>query len=237
MGILRNIFGQKKRNPSKEEHLLSGDYQAVEMGGRFSMASWERLYANVQAVRYVVNAGLNGAIVECGVWRGGSMMAMAQTLKNLDNTDYQLHLYDTFSGMSAPAEQDGEFASQKYQKLQTGKDQSDWCNAGLAEVKSNLQQVEYPDDKIFYIEGKIEHTVPASLPKEISILRIDMDWYEPTLHSLKHMFPRLISKGVIIIDDYGHWEGCRRAVDEYFEQQGINVLLNRIDYTGRIGIK
>ena len=122
------------------------------------MASWERLYANVQAVRYVVNAGLNGAIVECGVWRGGSMMAMAQTLKNLDKADYQLHLYDTFSRMSAPAEQDGKFANQKHQKLQTGKDQYYWCNAGLVEVGSNLQQVEYPEDNIFYIEKKIEQS-------------------------------------------------------------------------------
>ena len=196
------------------------------MGGAFNL--WERLYANVQAVRYVVNS-LNVALSVC---LGGEHDMMAQTLKNLDNTDYQLHLYDTFSGMSAPLNK-MEFSQR--QKLQL-KD-NPIGNAGLAEVKSNLQQVEYPDDKIFYIEGKIEHTVPASLPKEISILRIDMDWYEPTLHSLKHMFPRLISKGVIIIDDYGHWEGCRRAVDEYFEQQGINVLLNRIDYTGRIGIK
>ena len=68
-------------------------------------------------------------------------------------------------------------------------------------------------------------------------MRLDTDWYESTKHELTHLFPLLSSGGVIIIDDYGHWQGAKKAVDEYFEENNIKILLNRIDYTGRVGIK
>jgi hypothetical protein len=67
-------------------------------------------------------------------------------------------------------------------------------------------------------------------------LRLDTDWYESTKHELTHLFPKLIQNGILIIDDYGHWEGCRKATDEYFEEKNIKIMLNRIDYTGRVAI-
>jgi O-methyltransferase len=237
MGLICKLFRKKKHPKLDNEHLLPGDRESIELGLRFSMASWERIFANIQAVRHIVRAGLEGDVVECGVWRGGSMMAMVQTLVNLKGTQRNVQLYDTFSGMSAPISEDGAFAQTKFKELQTGEDQSDWCQAGLKEVQANIYQVEYPKEKIHFIQGKIEDTVPANLPDEISLLRLDMDWYEPTLHALRHMYPRLQKNGVIIIDDYGHWEGCRRAVDKYFDEMNISILLTRTDYTGRIGIK
>ena len=237
MGLICKLFRKKKHPKLDNEHLLPGDRVSIELGLRYSMASWERIFANTQAIRHIVRAGLEGDVVECGVWRGGSMMAMAQTLLNLEDASRDVHLYDTFSGMSAPVSQDGTFAQAKFKELQTGENQSNWCQTGLKEVQANLDQVAYPKEKIHFIQGKIEDTVPAHLPEQISLLRLDMDWYEPTLHALKHMFPRLQSNGVIIIDDYGHWEGCRRALDEYLDEMNLNVLLSRTDYTGRIGVK
>ena len=237
MGLLCKLFRKKKRPKLDNEHLLAGDLESIELGLRFSMSSWERLFANVQAVRYMVNAGLEGDVVECGVWRGGSMMTMAQTLLNLGDSSRNLHLYDTFSGMSAPVKEDGDFAIRKFDQLKTGEDQSDWCCAKLDEVKSNLNQVGYPEEKLNFIRGKVEDTIPDNLPETIALLRLDMDWYEPTLHAMRHLFPRLQSKGVLIIDDYGHWEGCRQAVDDTLEEMGMHLLLNRTDYTGRIAIK
>ncbi|MBG28624.1 MAG: macrocin O-methyltransferase [Opitutae bacterium] len=237
MGLLCKLFRKKKRPKLDNEHLLAGDLESIELGLRFSMSSWERLFANVQAVRYMVNAGLEGDVVECGVWRGGSMMTMAQTLLNLGDSSRNLHLYDTFSGMSAPVKEDGDFAIRKFDQLKTGEDQSDWCCAKLDEVKANLNQVGYPEEKLNFIRGKVEDTIPDNLPETIALLRLDMDWYEPTLHAMRHLFPRLQSKGVLIIDDYGHWEGCRQAVDDTLEEMGMHLLLNRTDYTGRIAIK
>jgi hypothetical protein len=237
MGLLCKLFRKKKRPKLDNEHLLAGDLESIELGLRFSMASWERLFANVQAVRYMVNAGLEGDVVECGVWRGGSMMTMAQTLLNLGDSSRNLHLYDTFSGMSAPVKEDGDFAIRKFDQLKTGEDQSDWCCAQLDEVRSNLNQVGYPKGKLNFIRGKVEDTIPDHLPETIALLRLDMDWYEPTLHAMRHLFPRLQSKGVLIIDDYGHWEGCRQAVDDTLKEMGVHLLLNRTDYTGRIAIK
>jgi O-methyltransferase len=94
----------------------------------------------------------------------------------------------------------------------------------------------YPPANIHYVKGKVEDTIPATLPSDgIALLRLDTDWYESTAHELKHLYPLLIVSGVLIIDDYGHWDGCKKAVDEYFENRPL--LLNRIDYTGRIAVK
>jgi hypothetical protein len=86
-----------------------------------------------------------------------------------------------------------------------------------------------------FVKGKVEDTIPQTISEKIALLRLDTDWYESTAHELKYLYPKLSTKGVLIIDDYGHWEGCRKAVDEYFATN--TLLLNRIDYTGRIAIK
>ena len=88
------------------------------------------------------------------------------------------------------------------------------------------------------IKGKVEDTIPEKVPtNKIALLRLDTDWYESTAHELLHLYPLLNTHGVLIIDDYGHWQGCRRAVDEHFEKYNVRLLLNRIDETGRFGIK
>jgi hypothetical protein len=86
------------------------------------------------------------------------------------------------------------------------------------------------------IAGKVEETLPEHAPESIALLRLDTDWYESTRHELEHLFPRVVAGGVLLLDDYGHWKGSRKAVDEYFAAQGITMLLNRVDYTGRLGI-
>ena len=87
-----------------------------------------------------------------------------------------------------------------------------------------------------FVQGMVEETIPAGAPEKIALLRLDTDWYESTHHEMVHLFPRISDGGVLIIDDYGHWAGARRAVDEYFHEHNIAILLNRLDYTGRIGI-
>jgi O-methyltransferase len=202
----------------------------------FTMTSVDRIVTAIHATEYVVRNEIPGVIVECGVWRGGSMMAIALTLLRLKRTDIPLHLFDTFEGMSEPTTHDGQTASQEWERHQT-LTRNDWCYAGLPDVQRNLESTGYDKQRLYYIKGKVEETIPRSAPEQISLLRLDTDWYESTKHELEHLFPRLAPGGILIIDDYGQWEGCRRAVDEYFANNKIAIYLNRVDFSGRAGVK
>ncbi len=207
----------------------------------YTLTSPERIFALIQAVRYVVQARIPGAMVECGVWRGGSMMAVAYTLKRLGQDQVNLYLFDTYAGMPKPAELDvdctGQPALVQFAATQQGEDSSFWCYAPLAEVRQNMASTGYDMDRVTFIEGKVEQTIPAAAPAQISLLRLDTDWYASTKHELTHLFPRLSAGGVLIVDDYGYWRGSRKAVDEYLAENRIHLLLHRIDATGRIAVK
>lgn len=199
----------------------------------FSMTSPERLAAFVDAMRYVDRRGLAGAVVECGVWKGGSSMAgMLASDKSRD-----FYMYDTYDGMSLPTEADVDKDGLSAASLLATADKQDliWARSEYGDVVENVRSTGYPMDRVHFVQGKVEETIPGVMPDQIAILRLDTDWYESTRHELNHLFPKLVTGGVLIIDDYGHWDGARRAVDEYFSADPI--LLNRIDYTGRIAIK
>lgn len=223
------------------EHYEASVVDTIRAVAPYSLTSPERLAALCEATRYVVQAGIPGDIVECGVWRGGSMMAVARTLLESGDTSRKLYLYDTFAGMPPPGEKDVTHAGTAAGDLMQGADKDDpssiWCRAPLEGVRTALFGVGYPRDKIYFVQGKVEDTIPQTTPEHISLLRLDTDWYESTRHELIHLFPRLRAGGVMIIDDYGHWKGARQAVDEYLAGSKARVLLNRIDYTGRIAVK
>lgn len=205
----------------------------------FTMTSPERIAALRQAVLHVCRHGIAGAIVECGVWRGGSMMAVARTLLEI-GAHRDLVLFDTFAGMTPPEPIDRDIAGTP---AATALDREDvatgatWAASPLADVVANLQSTGYPVDRMRLVVGDVADTLPREAPERIAILRLDTDWYASTRHELEHLYPRLAVGGVLIVDDYGHWEGARRAVDEFLERTSAPILLNRIDYTGRIGIK
>lgn len=214
--------------------------EIIDQVKKFTMTSPERVAALCQAVKYISSNKIAGEVVECGVWKGGSMMVVAQTLLNLNDTTRHLYLFDTFDGMPQPTKEDVDLEGIEAEKLLKINDKkvqdSIWCYAALEEVKKNLNTINYPSEKIHYIQGKVEETIPENSPETIALLRLDTDWYESTRHELIHLFPRLSHGSVIIIDDYGHWQGARKAVDEYLKDNNIPLLLNRIDVTGRIGI-
>jgi O-methyltransferase len=203
----------------------------------WTMTSAERIYALIQAVRYVTTNGIAGAIVECGVWKGGSMAAVAKALLQLQDVTRDLYLFDTFQGMSEPTAQDLDYSGKQAADLLATNPAFSCGDAPLEAVKKVLHQTGYPPERIHFVVGKVEDTIPKYAPESISLLRLDTDWYESTKHELVHLFPRVAARGPIIIDDYGHWKGARQACDEYFTQNRIPILLNRIDYTGRIAVK
>jgi len=206
-----------------------------------TMTSQERMYGLYQAVRYVVQKGIPGDFVECGVWKGGSAMLMALTLLKLGEFGRKIFLYDTYAGMSEPTDKDrtvvtGNLAMHQWKK-KNQQNYNEWCFAPVEEVKNNMLFTGYPQEKLVFVKGKVEETIPKVLPAQIAILRLDTDWFESTKHELDHLYPLLQKGGVMITDDYGHWAGAKEAIDAYFKTNNIYMLLNRIDYTGRLGIK
>ncbi len=201
----------------------------------FTMTSIERIVCLINAVSYITENKIQGDIAECGVWRGGSMMTVALTLLSRGDASRNLYLYDTFEGMSAPTEYDKSFDGVSAE-AQMNRENGKWCYASIEDVRRNILSTGYPEDKIYLVKGKVEDTIPKIIPANLSLLRLDTDWYESTKHELNHLFPLLAPEGVLVIDDYGHWQGARRAVDEYFAEQNRKVYLHRIDYTGRIAV-
>jgi O-methyltransferase len=253
MPLIRNVadrvFARLGYSRAQEPVLLPSypdisaeDAQAIRAVEGLTMTSMERRYHLLQAVRHIVKHKIPGSFVECGVWRGGSMMLMAQTLKKCDDESRDLYLYDTFEGMPQPTELDKDFndrpAAICMQESEQAKDASQiWAIASLEEVKSNMMRASYPRERIRYVIGKVEATIPATIPGRISLLRLDTDWYDSTAHELRHLYPLVSSGGVVIIDDYGYWKGARQAVDEFIASSPDRILLHRIDGTGRAFVK
>jgi O-methyltransferase len=209
---------------------------------RHTLSSAARLAALCDGVEYLVRNRVPGDIVECGVWRGGSMMAAALTLLRLGDTERDLYLFDTFSGMAAPtaadvrSPYDGYSPHRRWRRRRRGRT-SDWAAIGAETVRASMEATGYPPQRIHLVAGLVEDTLPHRAPQSVALLRLDTDWYESTRHELVHLYPRLVPGGVLIVDDYGHYEGARLAVDEYFAAREEPVLLSRIDYTGRVAVK
>lgn len=208
----------------------------------YTMTSFEAQYGLYRATEYVIRCGIAGDFVECGVYKGGSAMVAAMSFQKFGDLSRRFHLYDTFEGMTEPTPRDVDFAGRspidhlaKWGTASMG----GMANSPMDEVRRNLSLTKFPEDRFVLIRGKVEETLPSQMPDgPIAILRLDTDWYESTYHELVHLFPRLSSGGVIIVDDYGFWRGSRDACDEYFRQNNVRVLLNRIDPNGVvIGVK
>lgn len=199
------------------------------------------VHALLNAVTHVVERNIPGSLVECGVGRGGSMMAVALKLIALGQGDRDLYLFDTFAGMSEPEDRDisfqGNAAVDRFHRDQIDAQTTDWCYTPLGDVQAAIYSTGYDRSKLHFVKGKVEDTIPDTLPDSIALLRLDTDWYQSTRHELEHLYPRLAPGGILIIDDYGYWQGARQAVDEYIAENGLKILLHKIDHSCRIAVK
>ena len=193
-----------------------------------------------EAIRYIEAAAVPGAIVECGVWRGGSMMAAALSLLEADATEREIYMFDTFdvTQIPTPGEHDvspsGRPMGPDFERVRP--------NPGIfasfppERVESLIAGTGYPRERLHTIVGLIGETIPQHAPEEIALCRLDTDFYESTAHEMRELFPRISPGGVLIVDDYGEFPGCRRAVDEYLEANETPLLLNRLDSSGRLAV-
>ncbi|MGH7175324.1 MAG: TylF/MycF/NovP-related O-methyltransferase [Minisyncoccia bacterium] len=208
----------------------SREYTKVDEGRSFGL---------YKAVEYLCRNNIEGDFVECGVWRGGQAMIMAYTLLQENDVSRTIWLYDTYAGMSEPTEDDVSILTKEKAKTLLLKDKSPegiLSYAPMEEVKRNVVSTGYSPNNFAFVKGKVEDTIPDQMPKKVALLRLDTDWYESTYHELVHLFPRLVKGGVLIIDDYGSWEGSRKAVDQYIKEKNVKILLNRVS-NGRIGVR
>jgi len=211
-----------------------------------------RVMALIQSVQYIEDNNIEGDYVECGVYMGGGALIIALTMEKFyPNSNRKIWLYDTFSGMPMPSEYDIKYkfnsSRNSYNKIQAidkvnryniTDDSSDWVNCPLDNVQNNIfSNTTYNHNNFKFIEGKIEDTIPLHTPNKIALLRLDTDFYESTKHELLHLYPKLEINGILIIDDYGVWKGCKKAVDEYFSERKIKIFLSRIDFSSRSAIK
>jgi hypothetical protein len=201
----------------------------------YTQTSRERIVTLADAVEYIVRRDIGGDFVECGVWLGGSSMVIAKTLLRLGCRDRRIWLYDTFGAMPQPDEADRDvnrdFAGRPPARLSSDTPHG----AYLPAVRTNMESTGYPPDLVSYVCGLVEETIPETAPTEVALLRLDTDWHSSTAHELEHLYPLVSSGGVLIVDDFGHFQGARKAVEEYFAERPI--LLTRVDYTGRMGVK
>jgi len=212
------------------------------LDSEYTMTSVPRMVNTLKSCRYVVENKIPGDFVECGVWRGGNGI-LAKRLFECLGSNKNVWMFDTFEGMTEPTEYDVEASTQvgaKSEYLDSQKEShNEWCYASLDDVKNNCITSGLNLDGFRFIKGDVCETlkINKNIPSDISVLRLDTDWYESTKAELDQLYPSLSRGGVLIIDDYGHWQGARKAVDEYFESKDYKPLFNVTDYTGRSAIK
>lgn len=187
------------------------------------------LWALYSSTRYVVEQGIDGDIVECGVYFGGSVMMILRTLQSMGVQDRRIVLYDSF---------------EMFTGVLTEHDINYWGNpvVGLANnfmdvARSNILETGYPEANVVFVPGNVEDTLATAAHERIALLRLDTDTYFSTKVELEVLYPSLVPGGVIIVDDYGYNEGCRKATDEYFDVVGSRPLFHRTTNNSRTGLK
>jgi hypothetical protein len=180
----------------------------------------------LDSIDTIVKENIPGDFIEIGVFKGGAIMAMALKCKQL-GVDRKIHAYDTFEGMTPSTINDEDIFNRfAYEIIHLDYVQ---CSHSFEATKANIATTEY--DNIEYHIGDIRETDLTKIPDQIAMLRLDTDWYELTKFELLHFTGNVSNNGFIIIDDYGHWKGCKKAVDEYLV--GKDITMSVVDYAVR----
>ena len=208
----------------------------IEFIGEYSLTPLIRRWTLIKSLHYINKKKIIGDIVECGIWRGGNLF-LAKKIQDKYYKEIKRKLYgfDTFDGMPEPSIHDGAKVNKTYQNFKNKNEP--WTKASLDDVKNFSKKLFSDIDEFNFIKGKVEDTLKdkKNLPNKISLLRLDTDLYESTKIELNILYPLLVEKGILIIDDYGDFQGCRKAVDEYFSDK--NVLMISVDKSCRVIVK
>ncbi len=244
-----NIFNYKVEHVNswylRQENLIpeisDEEKKIVKKIQPYTMCKVANHWAIIQSLKHIKKNNIDGELVECGVYKGGNIILYKKIIEQI-GINKKIFAYDTFEGMIKPGEYDkdlkGVSALETFKKYHSSK--VPWCYSSIDEVKENIGKFNLNAEKDFiFIKGKVEETLKEkkNLPEKISLLRLDTDFYESTKIELEVLFPKLQPGGILIIDDYGHWKGSKKAVDEYFNLKKNFYWFHRIDYASRLLIK
>jgi O-methyltransferase len=225
---LRDTFDLKdgtKTFPDMEEPAFWRVYEAWKP---YTLLSTERVYNLYQVTRYIAANRLSGDFVECGVLLGGASIMMAIFAEHFGLRDRKHYMFDTFCGFTRPTlETDFAGESVRFGELPRFR----------SVVEKNIARCGIDASRFVLVEGAVQDTLPHLALNSVCLLRLDTDDYKSTLHELRSVYPMVVPSGILIVDDYGHYKGARRAVDEYFDSIDANPLLQRVDYSGRCAVK
>jgi hypothetical protein len=197
------------------------------------------------SVKYILENKIEGSFVECGVDSGNFQVLWIEELKK-QNQIRNIYLYDTFTGLTEPSEFDYTRPDAVYYNMDSNSVKKTWesqiidsktnrwCYTPLDKVKLRLKLLDYPSENLHYIVGDVMETLKMYVPEKIAILRLDTDWYESSKFELEMMYDSVVSRGLVIFDDYYHWDGQRRAVDDFFEKRNEKVNIIKLD--GKTGV-
>lgn len=203
----------------------------------FTLTPPARLMSLCHAIRHLDRAGVDGAVVECGVWRGGSMMAAALTLLEAGEPRREIAMFDTYTEMPLPGEHDAHVSGTDLGELfEELANDPIYDNHPIDQVRATMESTGYPAGQLRLVQGMVEETIPDQAPERIALCRLDTDWYESTKHELEHLYPRIAPGGILIIDDYGEFTGARKAVDEHLSGLDRPIFLHRVDESCRLSV-
>ena len=230
-----------KRNEHFIAEISQSEIDIIKSISNYSMSTPANHWAIIQSIKHISKNNIDGDFVECGVWKGGNII-LFKLILDLLKLNKNIYAFDTFEGMPEPGEKDFDLKNIDAKKTFDKYKNKDikWCYSTLDEVKSNIKSFNANYIETYnFVKGKVEETLndEKNLPNKISLLRLDTDFFDSTKKELEVLFPKLVSGGVLIIDDYGHWKGAKKAVDQYFELDKNFLWLHRIDYASRLLIK
>ena len=201
---------------------------AIGDGLPFTTASRGALLDLAQMVRTVLTFDIPGNLVECGVWRVGAALLMADLLRQADATDRSVWLFDSFEGLPPPRRVDG-LAALVYNRNTSSPEYYDSGRASLDEVRQTAEQLGV-GPYIQVVKGWYEQTLPLCRDRlgQIAILRIDGDWHASVRCCLDNLFDQVVDGGLVIIDDYYAYDGCRLAVHEFLSERRLSYALESV---------
>lgn len=217
-----------------------GRARALFLARRYTMTNPTRCRVLWDLSKEVLNRNIPGAFVECGVWKGGSSAVMGLAIQHARQSR-NLHLFDSFEGLPEPTEKDGIQAKEYSGGRASGSlVPVNQCSASQEEVRAYLLgRLRFDPARTHFHVGWFQNTLPVVAPKlgPLALLRLDGDWYESTRLCLEQLYPLVSPGGVIIMDDYNCWAGCKKATDEYREAHNVQAPMERIDSFATYWIK
>ena len=226
---------------SEHEHFLIVDSKVNKYVLPNTMLNFERLKNIIECLDYLNIRSIAGDYVECGVWKGGSVALASLYLDHKKVSGRSIHLFDAFGDICEPNFAiDGARAIKEVGGIERaqGRLQASGMyqnlgieNSSVTEVRNLFNKINYQGASVHFHVGWFQDTTPSVRGKidAISLLRLDGDWYESTKVCLENLYELVTVGGIIIVDDYGAYEGCKKAVDEFLFSQGLSPYINKID--------